>query len=338
MRRRHGFVLVAALFLIVALAAVGLDASIRSKSRRLATANLLDETRARAAALAGAEYARSRLSAAMLERADEIRAQASRRNAAARGTSMSAMRRLFSQSDPAEDPWRDPDQLVVQEMAFGAARYALRLRDTGAALNVNSADEEMIRDFFAHGMGLDFARADRLTQAILDWRDEDEIPRVNGAEREEYLRAGLPVLPSNRPFANLDELRHVLGMTPELLEAARPYLTLIGSGRISVNAAPEQVLVALPGLSAAGAAELVRLREAGQLPRNRSELLQLLPAADAAEIQEQVQRFNRRAVYTTSEVEIITEGTVDGSPIRVRTRTVVTRANHGAVVLWRSVE
>ena len=30
----------------------------------------------------------------------------------------------------------------------------------------------------------------KLAQAILDWRDEDELPRINGGEREEYLEEG----------------------------------------------------------------------------------------------------------------------------------------------------
>jgi Tfp pilus assembly protein PilX len=68
-RQRSGFILVAVLWLIVALGAVGLDASLRSRTRRLAAANVLDQTRARAAAMAGTEYARSRLTAAMLDSA-----------------------------------------------------------------------------------------------------------------------------------------------------------------------------------------------------------------------------------------------------------------------------
>ena len=76
--RRDGFVLIAALWLLVALGAVGLDVSLRSRSRRLAAANLVDETRARGAAFAGAEYARSRLTSAMLGRAEELRADAAR--------------------------------------------------------------------------------------------------------------------------------------------------------------------------------------------------------------------------------------------------------------------
>ena len=42
--------------------------------------------------------------------------------------------------------------------------------------------------------------------------------------------------------------------------------------------------------------------------------------------------------FTTNEVEIIADGSVQGSPIHVRARVVVTRANTGAVVVWRRID
>lgn len=339
-RDRGGFVLVAALWLLVALAAVGLDASLRSRERTRAAANVLDETRARAAATAGTEYARSRLTAALLGEADELRSQAMERARSARQrrrASRESLQRLFRSADPFEDPWRDPGELVDPEMAFGDARYTLRLRDVGAALDLNQADEDMLRQFFALGLRIDYADADRLAQAILDFRDEDDIPRVNGGEREQYLDAGLPVLPANRDFAELDELRHVMGMTEEIFRRALPHLTLIGSGDVNINAAPEPVLLALPGMTEAAATEILRLREAGELPRSERELRALLPAGAWAPIEAREREFGRATTFTTEAVEILSEGRVEGGPIRVRAHVVVTRSSTGAVVVWRKV-
>ncbi len=222
---RNGFALVAALWLLVALGSVGLHAALASRARRQAAANLLDEVRARAAVVAGSEYARSRLTAAMLGRAEELRSEAM---ASARGSrqqrraAQSSVRNLFRSANPLEDPWREPQDLMVSEMAFGDTRYALLLRDVGAALNLNDATEDMLRQFFALGLDVDFAEADQLAQAILDWRDEDDIPRINGGERGEYLDDEALVLPPNRDFVEIDELRHVRGMTPELYVMAAP--------------------------------------------------------------------------------------------------------------------
>ncbi len=331
---RAGFILISVLWLLVALSAVGLHAGLQLRTERLAAANQLDDARARAAAGAGVEYARSRLTSAMLDRADELRAQSAQAQRGQGGRTFS-VDRLFRASDPLEDPWRDPEELVVPEMAFGDARFALRLRDTAAALNLNAADEEMLRNFFSLGLGVEYQTADRLAQAILDWRDEDDLARPGGAERDDYLRAGAAVLPANRPFAELEELRHVMGMTPEIYERALPFLTLTGVGRINVNAAPEPVLLALPGMTPALAREILAMREGGApLPRSTGQLIRLL-SGEAEVIRRNPQAFNNRVVYATNEVEITADGQVEGSPVVARVRVIVSRSSGGALVVSR---
>jgi general secretion pathway protein K len=337
---RGGFALVAALWLLVALGSVGLHAALDSRARRQAAANLLDEVRARAAVTAGTEYARSRLTAAMLGRAEELRSEALSRARNPRQQARverQSVRNLFRSSDPLEDPWREPQELVVPEMAFGDAHYAVLLRDVGSALNLNAADETMLRQFFAQGLGLDYAVADQLAQAILDWRDEDDLPRMNGGEREEYLEEGALILPPNREFVDVDELRHVRGMTPEIYVRAAPHLTLIGGGRINLNSAPEPVLSAVPGLDRAAVAAILRLRESGQLPRSQRELVALLPSATGQAIAIQGREFTVRTTYTTDQVEILAQGWVEGGVVQVMSRVVVSRGSTEATVVWREV-
>lgn len=335
---RDGFALVAALWLLVALGSVGLQTALASRARRQAAANLLDEVRARTAVVAGTEYARSRLTAAMLGRAEELRAEATSQNRGRnqRRSASTSVSRLFRNSNPLEDPWREPQDLVVTEMIFGDARYALLLRDVGAALNLNSATEEMLRQFFAQGMDMDFAEADQLAQAIQDWRDEDEIPRINGGEREEYLEEEALVLPPNRDFVQVDELRHVRGMTPELYVRAAPHLTLIGDGEINLNSAPEPVLLAVPGMDSGAVTEILRLRDSGSLPRSDREFRALFPSV-AAIVETLGREFSNRTTYTTDEVEILAQGWVDGGVVQVTSRVVVRRGNREAEVQWREV-
>lgn len=336
---RRGFILVAALWLLVALGAVGLDASLRSRVRRLAAANQLDAQRAQDIALSATEYARSRLTAAMLGRADELRAEAARLNRNPRvpaGLRMN-VESLFRSSDPAEDPWRDPAGLVEHRLTFDGANTMLQLRDVGAALNPNFADEVTLTNFFSQGLRLDYGAAQRLTMAILDWIDEDDLPRINGGEREQYLQAGAPVLPANRRFSSIEEMQHVVGMTPQIYHAMRPFLTLAGSGRININAAPEEVLLALPGMTPGAADELLRLRRTGALPRNFNELRNLLPAGSIAAIMAQQQAFSRRVAYVTTEVEITAEVRVPNSPVRALAQVVVGRTSTAGVVVWRKV-
>jgi general secretion pathway protein K len=337
---RDGFALVAALWLLVALSAVGLQTALASRARRQAAANLLDEVRARNAVVAGTEYARSRLTAAMLGQAEQLRADAMERARSSRDqrrVANASMGRLFRSSDPLEDPWREPQGLMVPEMTFGDARYAILLRDVGSALNLNEANEEMLRQFFAQGIGLDYADADELAQAILDWRDEDDLPRINGGEREEYLEEGALVLPPNRDFVEMDELRHVRGMTPETYVAAAPHLTLIGDGEINLNSAPEPVLLAVPGMNRGTVTLLLRLRESGVLPRSDTELMALLPPGSIEALEAQGRNFSSTRTYTTDQVEILAQGWVEGGVVHVTSRVVVSRGNAEARVIWREV-
>jgi len=336
-KAREGFILIAALWLLIALGAISLEASLRSRTRRLAAANMLDAQHAQDVAFSAIEYARSRLTAAMLGRADELRTRVVAQNprANSRNTSVQS---LFRNADPAEDPWRDPQSLVPSVLSIENTSVELDIRDTGAAVHVNFADEATWRQFLSQGLGLDYAAAQRLTMAILDWRDEDDIPRINGGEREQYLVAGAPVLPANRPFGDLEELRHVLGMTPEIYNAMRPFLTLSGPGLININVAPEEVLLAIPGMTPAAAQQLLRLRRVGTLPRNFNELQSLLPAPSIAAIQAQRQLFNRRVDYATTVVEVTAKVDIPNSPVGATAQAVISRRNAGSVVLWRKVD
>ena len=336
---RTGFALIATLWLLIALGAVGMDAAVRSRARRQAAANVLDGARARAAAMAGSEYARSRLTAALLGQAEELRSEAmasARSSRGRRSVERRSVSRLFRGVDPLEDPWRSPQDLIVDAMAFGEVRYAVLMRDVGAALNLNESNETMLRQFFSLGLGVDYADADKIAQAILDWRDEDEIPRINGGERDAYLADGALVLPPNRDFVEIDELRHVRGMTPEIYARAAKHITLIGDGDLNMNAAPREVLLAIPGISEATVTELLRLRESGTLPRSDNQLARMVPGAATA-IEAEGRSFTRRTTYTTDQVEILVEGWVDGGLIRVNSRVVVSRGNTGATVVWREV-
>lgn len=333
MKRRGGFVLIAALWLIVALSAVALDAALRSQPPRLAAANRLDDSRAREAALAGTEYARSRLSAALIRRGEELRAQVARE-----ALSGLAERSLVTALVGDDDTWRDPQQLVPQGMSLGDASFRLDMRDTGVRLNINEVGEEALRNFLVGGLGIDYREADNLTQAILDWRDDDDLPRINGGEREQYLEEGLAVLPANRAFADVAELRHVLGMTPELFALAEQYVTVIGSGRINLNAAPEPVLFAVPGFTHAAVASMLQLRSTGTYPRSVAELRSVFGGVYDVPTGREAVEFSRRITFGVSEIEIVSEGRVADGPMRAVARTVVVRSDMGALVLWRRLE
>jgi hypothetical protein len=102
-----------------------------------------------------------------------------------------------------------------------------------------------------------------------------------------------------------------------------------------VNAAPEPVLLALPGMTPAAVREILRLREGGVFPANLNQLLNMIPSAAGATLDAERQQLNRRTIFRTDEVEIISDGHVEGSSVEARVRLIVVRSEEGALVVTR---
>jgi hypothetical protein len=94
-------------------------------------------------------------------------------------------------------------------------------------MDLNQATDAQIGDKVAQWLGEErLDEAERLADAILDWRDSDDLTRTDGAEADEYESSGVDYRPSNGPFKLLTELLLVRGVTRELfwgnpIEAAR---------------------------------------------------------------------------------------------------------------------
>ncbi|WP_417615062.1 general secretion pathway protein GspK [Oceanisphaera sp.] len=114
-------------------------------------------------------------------------------------------------------------------------------------IDLNAAGPELLGGLLTTA-GVDDDLRARLVDAIMDWRDGDDLRRLNGAEADDYLAAGLDYGPGNAPFLAVDELLRVLGMTPDIYRQIRHSLTL-NNPQNSINPlyAPRQVLLALPG-------------------------------------------------------------------------------------------
>jgi general secretion pathway protein K len=87
--------------------------------------------------------------------------------------------------------------------------------------------------------------------AILDWSDNDDLARVNGAEKQQYQDTGLNYQPRNRPFQSLEELQMVLGMDAATFNWIEPLITVYSSQtQVDLQLASKEVLLALPGIDA----------------------------------------------------------------------------------------
>lgn len=136
------------------------------------------------------------------------------------------------------------------------------LQDARGLLNVNFPNEGMlVRLLVAHGVGAE--HHSRLIDTLRDYVDIDDLHRLNGAEKDDYLRLGLPP-PPNDLLVVADQLSHILGWRDQAsLWQDRAFVDLLTASRVemlNLNTAPEQVLAALPGATPELAAQIVHAR------------------------------------------------------------------------------
>ena len=80
--------------------------------------------------------------------------------------------------------------------------------------------------------------------SYLDWVDEDNFARVNGAEEFYYKGQGLPYGPRNYAIQYKEEVEWVRGMNRKLYDKMEPFLTLLPSTGFNPNTASDEVLMA----------------------------------------------------------------------------------------------
>jgi general secretion pathway protein K len=102
----------------------------------------------------------------------------------------------------------------------GDAAVAIAVTDVGGLVDLNAASASLL-EWLLRGLGVAPDKAVALAAAIVDFRDEDDVPAVNGAESAAYHAAGLAHGPKNAPFETLTELDQVLGMDLALLNRLR---------------------------------------------------------------------------------------------------------------------
>ena len=74
---------------------------------------------------------------------------------------------------------------------------------------------------------------------------------------------------------------------------------------------------------------VVRQRAAGRYPANATEFRRMVGAPVRVPVAE-TQEFERAATFSTNEVTIVSEGTIEGSPVRARVTLIVARSRNGA--------
>ncbi len=136
-------------------------------------------------------------------------------------------------------------------------RVTYEFVDESGKMNLNMMGEDSLILLFGE-LGFDLDVGMRLTSVLLDWIDEDDETRIDGAESREYSSLELKSSPANRPLRSLDELRYLFvfkdvffdenGLPLPVFEQLESSSTVFDVGQLNVNSASPLALRAMADL------------------------------------------------------------------------------------------
>lgn len=271
-RLERGIALILVLWVITLLAVIAGSFVYGARSTALTAGNLVSIARARALADAGAH------------------------------------RGLYELAKPASNAERWLADGGVHEFSLDEGEIRLVMRAESAKIDLNTASDALLKGLLLSA-GLDEEGANKLLDAILDWRDADDLIRPQGAERDQYEAAGMPYIPANAPFKTVSELQSVIGTTPGLYRKLAGALTVF-SRQTGINStlASRQVLLALPDVTEENVDAYIAGREemlsAGQAPLP-------FPQATGFESGANAQVYNLRSIAKASDgIQFVREAVV----------------------------
>lgn len=152
------------------------------------------------------------------------------------------------------------------EIEFSNGRFQVRIDNLSGKININLAKRPLL-EMMVKTLDMSNDEKAALVDAILDWRDADDLQQLNGAESDYYESLAEPYKAKNGDFDSPEELMLVRGITAEIFyDHLRDAVTVFpkneppkpgekkGDGgpnfdRININAAPPAVLRLMPDIT-----------------------------------------------------------------------------------------
>jgi general secretion pathway protein K len=174
---------------------------------------------------------------------------------------------------------------------LGRANVAVSFLPETARIDINAAPPELLAGFFT-ALGVPRQQAEQYVQRIVGWitapkqtGTQTVLPEDNNEEAL-YRAAGRSYAPRGAPFAHIDELYLVVDIPPAIIERAKPFLTVYsGKSQIDVLDAAPEVVAAIPGLTPNIIQSLAEARRTGAGADQVTQLLSALPMRNVVTIE-----------------------------------------------------
>jgi len=171
---------------------------------------------------------------------------------------------FFRAPQPGATPKPLP-KLPRSRVQLGPGEFSYRITDEEARLNVNARQPGTLEKLLQE-LEVDKTERDVIVDSIEDWRDANDLARVNGAESEYYLKLPIPYRPRNGNLQHVSELLQIKGITPEIFYGHddKPGLVDLVTVRsrgttININTASKLVLQAV-GMADAEVGNIIQAR------------------------------------------------------------------------------
>ncbi len=184
----------------------------------------------------------------------------------------------------------------ITPVPFGGGEYKASIGNESGKIDINRADErflKMLLDTF------DLEDMDKtiIIDSILDWRDADDLHRLNGAE-DDYYESLTPSYESrDAPFASVDELLLVRGVTREIFFGGLKDMITVYSGEPARSDPASRILGGLQKKTSAGKPAIggpIKINIAAASPR----LLRSLPSM-TDELVQDILEFRKTTGFTS---------------------------------------
>jgi len=178
-------------------------------------------------------------------------------------------------------------------LPFVQGECEVRIMGEDGKININTVSETFLRKIVGN-MGLEEETKDVIVASIMDWRDPDDLYRLNGAENDYYQSLPDPYYCKNGNFDSIEELLLVRGVTRDLFYGRmreedgkrekiglKDIFSIYAFGeQIDINSASPLVMRMALGIPVGVTRLIVKAREAKRV-ENQQDLIQRVPEMSA---------------------------------------------------------
>jgi general secretion pathway protein K len=185
----------------------------------------------------------------------------------------------------------NPIDLGKVSGTIGGGVYEVEIQDESAKIDITRVSEEQLRAL-VEAVGIQKPDSDVIVDSILDWRDPDNLHRLSGAEDDYYQTLNPPYKAKNGRLDTVEELLLVRGVTPDYFYGhqelgpdgtpayryglSRCFTVYSNRPQININYAPLPVLLSIPGMPPE-AAQLIYQRRQVKPFQDLQEITKELP-------------------------------------------------------------